>query len=297
MGVGSLLPHAPPPTPLTPTGVPVAVYAIGSVLLVSFVSLAGVFTLSLGRARLERVIFLLVAFAVGAMLAGALLHLIPRAYARLGDGPLTGSLVLAGVLGFFVLEKFLHWRHQHGAPEALEGATGHAPHHGGHQHGADGHHAEPFATMNLVGDAAHNLIDGMIVAAAYLVSIPAGIVTTLAVMLHEIPQEIGDFGVLVYGGYSPRRALLYNFLSGLTAVLGAVLALLVGTRVEGFADVLLPLTAGAFLYVAGSDLIPELNRRHSQSAAKSAWQLVMMVLGASVMLLPEILEGWLEAGG
>jgi zinc and cadmium transporter len=269
---------------------PIAAYAIGSVLLVSLVSLAGVFTLSLGQARLERVMFLLVAFAVGAMLAGALLHLIPRAYDRLGDGPLTGVLVLAGVLGFFVLEKFLHWRHQHGAPEALEGASGHAHPHHGHTH------AEPFAAMNLVGDAVHNLVDGMIVAAAYLVSVPAGVVTTLAVMLHEIPQEIGDFGVLVYGGYTPRRALLYNFLSGLTAVLGAVLALTVGARVEGFADVLLPVTAGAFLYVAGSDLIPELNRRHSQSAAKSAWQLVMMVLGVGVMLLPGLLEGWLGNG-
>jgi zinc and cadmium transporter len=266
---------------------PVAFYAIGSVVLVSLVSLAGVFTLSLGRARLERVIFLLVAFAVGAMLAGALLHLIPRAYERLGDGTLTGGLVLAGVMGFFVLEKFLHWRHQHGAPEALVGTTGHTHHHG-HRH-----HAEPFTTVNLVGDAAHNLIDGMIVAAAYLVSVPAGVVTTLAVMIHEIPQEIGDFGVLVYGGYSPRRALAYNFLSGLVGVVGAAFALVVGARVEGFADYLLPVTAGAFLYVAGSDLIPELNRRHSHSAATSVWQLVLMLLGVVVMLLPGLLEGWL----
>src|SRR5690606_7506091 len=145
------------------------------------------------------------------------------------------------------------WRHQHGDPESIEGATGHV-HHGHAHHGHAHHdHAAPFATMNLVGDAAHNLIDGMIVAAAYLVSIPAGVVTTLAVMFHEIPQEIGDFGVLVYGGYEPRKALLYNFLSGLTAVLGAVLALVIGARVEGFADYLLPITAGAFLYVAGSD--------------------------------------------
>ncbi|NNF56730.1 MAG: ZIP family metal transporter [Rhodothermaceae bacterium] len=267
---------------------PAGVYAIGSVVLVSLVSLAGVFTLSLGRARLERIIFLLVSFAVGAMLSGALLHLIPRAYERLENGTTVGGLVLVGVLGFFVLEKFLHWRHQHGDPEALEGATGHTHGHGGHSHGT-----EPFATMNLVGDAAHNLIDGMIVAASYLVSIPAGVVTTLAVMLHEIPQEIGDFGVLVYGGYSPRRALLYNFLVGLVGVVGAVLALVIGTRVEGFADYLLPVTAGAFLYIAGSDLIPELNRRHSYSASKSAWQLVMMVLGIGVMLLPGLLEGWL----
>lgn len=256
-------------------------------MLVSLVSLAGVFTLSLGQARLQRVLFLLVSFAVGAMLSGAMLHLIPRAYEQLEDGTLVGGLVIAGVLGFFVLEKFLHWRHQHGDPEAIEGATGQSH---GHQHHE---HAEPFATMNIVGDAAHNLIDGMIVAAAYLVSIPAGIVTTLAVMFHEIPQEIGDFGVLVYGGYEPKKALLYNFLSGLTAVLGAIIALVIGVRVEGFADYLLPITAGAFLYIAGSDLIPELNRRHSRSASKSALQLLMMVLGVGVMLLPELIAEWL----
>src|SRR5690606_9120029 len=125
---------------------------------------------------------------------------------------------------------------------------------------------------------------------------PAGAAAAPAVFAPERPQGIGDVGVLAYGGYSPQRALLYNFLSGLTAVLGAVVALVVGTRVEGFADWLLPITAGAFLYVAGSDLIPELNRRHSQSAAKSAWQLVMMVLGVGVMLLPGLLEGWLGAG-
>lgn len=266
---------------------PVWIFAIGSVVLVSLVSLAGVFTLSLGRARLERMIFLLVSFAVGAMLSGALLHLIPRAYEQLEDGALIGSLVLAGVLGFFVMEKFLHWRHYHGMP--AEDAADH-----GHSHGHR-HHGEiaPFAMMNLVGDAVHNLIDGMIVAAAYLVSIPAGIVTTIAVMLHEIPQEIGDFGVLLYGGYSPKKALLYNFLSGLVGVVGALIALLVGARVEGFADYLLPITAGAFIYIAGSDLIPELNLRHSNSAGQSALQLVMMVLGASVMLLPGLLEGWL----
>src|SRR5690606_9703407 len=222
--------------------------------------------------------------AVGAMLAGALLHLIPRAYDRLGDGPLTGGLVLAGVLGFFVLEKFLHWRHQHGDPEALVGATGHA-HHGRPHHG----HPEPFAAMNLVGDAAHNLIDGMIIAAAYLVSVPAGIVTTLAVMLHEIPQEIGDFGVLVYAGMEPKRAPLYNFASGLAALVGAALALGVGAQVEGFADYLLPITAGSFLYIAGSDLIPELHHHHSTPATKSVWQLVMILLGVGVMLAPVLL--------
>ena len=258
--------------------------ALLSVVVISLVSLAGALTLSLGQQRLERVIFLLVAFAVGAMLGGAMLHLIPESYETLGGGPETGLLVLGGVLAFFVLEKFLHWRHQHGAPEAIEGASGHTH---GHVHFGDAHGAgaAPFALINLVGSVAHNLIDGAIVAASYLVSIETGLVTTVAVMLHEIPQEIGNFGVLVYGGYPPRRALLYNFVAGLGGVVGAVLVLLLGSQVEGLANVLLPITAGAFLYIAGSDLIPELNRRHNYPATKAVGQLVMMVLGIGVMAL------------
>ena len=257
---------------------PVWLYALGSVLLISLVSLVGVFTLSLNAARLQRIVFLLVSFAVGAMLGGAVIHLIPRAFHALGD--LTGGLlVLAGVVAFFVLEKFLHWRHDHDialAAEHADPAEQAAP-------------VKPFATMNLVGDAAHNLIDGAVIAAAYLVSIPAGIVTTVAVMLHEIPQEIGDFGVLVYGGMEPKRALLYNFVSALAAVVGAVLSLAIGTQIEGYAAYLLPITAGSFIYIAGSDLIPELHHHHSYPASKSVWQLVMILLGVGVMLLPALL--------
>ena len=258
--------------------------ALLSIVAISLTSLVGALTLSLGRARLERLVFLLVAFAVGAMLGGALLHLIPESYHALGDGPETGLLVLAGVLAFFVLEKFLHWRHQHGVPEALGGATGHTGGHG-HAHiavGPDGQ-AAPFALVNLVGSVAHKLIDGAIIAASYLVSIQTGVVTTLAVMLHEIPQGIGNFGVLVYGGYPPGRALLYNFATGLGAVIGAGLVLTVGAEVDGLADYLLPITAGAFLYIAGSDLIPELNQRHSYPATKAVGQLAMMLLGIAVM--------------
>jgi zinc and cadmium transporter len=263
--------------------------ALGSVLLIGLVSLAGVFTLSLGRARLERALFLLVSFAVGAMLGGALLHLLPEAYERLGSGPRTGALALAGMLGFFVLEKFLHWRHEHAAPEVIEGVTGGGPlHQHPHEHG---HSEAPFATLNLAGTVVHNLIDGAIVAAAYLASVPTGLVTTLAVLLHEIPQEIGNFGVLVYGGYAPRRALMFNFLAGLAGLVGAGLALVIGQRVTGFADALLPLTAGAFLYVAGSDLIPELNRRHSYPASKAVGQLVMMALGVAITAIPLLIWG------
>jgi zinc and cadmium transporter len=251
-------------------------YALASVLLVSLVSLVGVFTLSFNVERLQRIVFLLVSFAVGAMLGGAVIHLIPHAFHELGDRT-AGLLVLAGVIVFFMLEKFLHWRHDHGVAVAAEGEV--------HVHEP----VEPFAMMNLIGDAAHNLLDGMVIAAAYIVSIPTGIVTTVAVMLHEIPQEIGDFGVLVYGGFEPRKALLYNFVSGLAAVVGAVLSLAIGSQVEGYAAYLLPLTAGSFIYIAGSDLIPELHHHHSYPASKSVWQLVMILLGVGVMLVPALL--------
>ncbi|MEM1054339.1 MAG: ZIP family metal transporter [Bacteroidota bacterium] len=257
-------------------------YALGSVFLIALVSLAGVVTLSLGPKRLQHVLFLLVAFAVGAMLGGALLHLIPEAYETLGEGPRTGLLVLSGVVAFFMLEKFLHWQHQHGAPEAIEGAAGHV-----HDHHSPSH-AEPLAPMIIVGTIAHHLIDGAVVAAAYSISIEAGVVTTLGVMAHEVPQQIGNFGVLVYAGLTPRRALGLNFLAGLATLPGALAVLALGG--SGLDRWLLPITAGAFLYVAGSDLIPELNRRHSYPATKAVGQLVMILLGIALMASLLLLE-------
>lgn len=252
------------------------VYALSSVLLISLISLVGVLTLGMDRQRLERILFLLVSLAVGALLGGAVIHLIPEAYEALdGNGRLVGVLVLVGVLAFFVLEKFLHWRHDHAVPETD----------GEHVH----RHVKPFATMNLVGDASHNFLDGMIIAAAYMISFPAGIVATIAVALHEIPQEIGEYGVLVYGGYEPRQALLFNFLVSLSALAGAIFSLLLGSVVEGYAAYLLPITAGTFIYVAGSDLIPELHHHHSRPVVKSVWQLVMIIIGAGLMLLPALL--------
>lgn len=256
------------------------IYALGSVLLISLISLVGAVTLALDAERLKRIVFLMVSFAVGAMLGGAVIHLIPRSYELLdGDGTLVGVLVLAGVLAFFVLEKFLHWRHDHGAAmAATEGGSG-------------GEEVRPFAMMSLLGNAAHNFLDGMVIAAAYLVSIPLGVVATTAVMLHEVPQEMGQFGVLVSGGFEPKRALVVNFLAGLAGVAGAVVSLLLGAALEGYEAYLLPITAGTFIYVAGSDLIPELHHHHSHPAIKSVWQFVMIVLGVGVMLLPAFLGG------
>ena len=142
--------------------------------------------------------------------------------------------------------------------------------------------------MNLVSDGVHNLIDGVLVGASFSVSIPIGITTSLAIVLHEIPQEIGDFGVLVHGGLTAKRALLFNFLSGLVAVIGAVASLVIGPHIQGYSEALLPITAGGFLYIAGSDLIPEL--QHDVKVSASIGQFIGIILGVSIMALMLLIE-------
>ncbi|MBW3015659.1 ZIP family metal transporter [Candidatus Woesearchaeota archaeon] len=243
-------------------------YSLVSVLIVSLIAFVGLFTLSMKLEKLKKIIFFLVSFAAGALLGDAFIHLIPEAYEEFGISLSISLYFLSGILLFFILEKFIHWRHCH-VPTSKE-------------------HPHPFAVMNLVGDMFHNFIDGMVIAGSYLMSIPLGVSTTIAVVLHEIPQEIGDFGVLIHGGFTRAKALLYNFLIALTAVLGAVVVLLIGNIYEGITMFLLPFTAGGFIYVAGSDLIPELHRECAPS--KSLLQLFGLILGISVMLLMLLLE-------
>lgn len=239
------------------------IYAILSVTLVSLFSLVGIFTLALNKGVLEKILRFMVSFAVGALFGDAFIHLIPEAYEELGIVPLVAFLVLAGLLLFLILEKVVRWRHCH-IPTSVV-------------------HPHPVVFMNIIGDGMHNLIDGMIIGASYFVSVPIGITTTLAVILHEIPQEIGDFGILLHGGLNVKRALLVNFLSGVTAVIGAVIAMLAGVRVENFAVYVLPLTAGGFIYMAGSDLIPTL---HQECEARISFMQVLCVLaGMAVMTL------------
>ena len=244
------------------------IYSIVSVFLISLVSLIGVLALSLNRDRLAKLTLFLVSFAVGGLFGDAFIHLLPESFQELGTNLSVSLYVISGILIFFVLEKFLRWRHCH-IPTSEE-------------------HMHPLATINLVGDAVHNLIDGMLVGASYMVSLPIGIATTLAVIMHEIPQEVGDFGVLIHGGLSVKKALTFNLLSALTAMLGAILAIVMGSEIEGFSLSLLPITAGGFLYIAGSDLIPELH--HEVKASKSLLQFIMILLGVGVMALLIILE-------
>jgi len=230
------------------------------------VSLIGILTLSLNIDRLRKILILLVSLAVGAFLGDIFFHIIPESYELFPNTTTPSLLVIGGIFLFFIMEKFLRWRHCH-IPTTQQ-------------------HTHPIVTMNLVGDATHNFIDGVIIGASYMVSIPIGIASTIAVLLHEIPQEMGDFGILIHGGLSIRKALTFNLLSALTAVIGTVLILVVGPEISGLSYYLLPLIAGAFLYIAAADLIPELHENTCKVNVKQSFlQLVMISVGIGAMLL------------
>jgi len=253
--------------------VSVWIWTLLSVTAVSLVSLLGLASLPLEGARVQRLAATLVSFAVGALLGDAFIHLVPDVF-RERARPLGPSLlVLGGVLLFFVLEKFL--RHRHG-PLGRE------------QHSGGGGLPE-LALVNLAGDAIHNFVDGVLIAASYLASPMLGLSTTLAVLLHEIPQELGDFSVLVHSGVPVRRALGLNLASASAAILGSLVTLLTST-VTGLVvtDVLLPVTAGGFVYIAAADLIPELHR--DRSLRGLFVQVALVSLGIAVMALLTLVE-------
>ncbi|MCX8150438.1 MAG: ZIP family metal transporter [Candidatus Bathyarchaeota archaeon] len=235
-----------------------------SVLIISAFSLIGILTLWFSDKKTKKLFVYLVSFAAGGLFGDAFLHLIPEAMREAGTQTTAALLILTGILSSFAVERFLQWRHCH-IPTSKE-------------------HPHTFAYMNLFGDSVHNLIDGIIVGGSYLVSIPIGVSTTIAVIFHEIPQEIGDFSVLVYGGFHKRKALMFNFLTALSAILGAVVALVLGSSVEGFIPLLIPFAAGNFIYIAGSDLIPEL-RKDTPEPKKAALQMTSLILGIIPMVL------------
>ncbi|MBW2972038.1 ZIP family metal transporter [Candidatus Woesearchaeota archaeon] len=243
------------------------IYTLVSVFLVSIVSLIGVITLGINDRLLKRILLFLVSFSAGALFGGAFFHLIPEAAEESGVTTAAAYIVL-GLLVFFILEKFIHWRHCHIPTSKV--------------------HPHPLGIMNLVGDGFHNFIDGVVIAASYLVSIPLGVATTFAVLLHEVPQEIGDFGILIHAGFKKTKALLFNFASALMAVLGALLTLVIGARFTGITEIMVPFTAGGFIYIAGSDLIPELQKECAP--AKSLLQFIAIVLGIALMVVFTFLE-------
>ncbi len=253
-----------------------ATFALLSVIAVSLVSLVGLLTLSMNEVRIRRLATFFVSFAVGALLADTFIHLVPEIFSGTDPQPaLRGSLlILGGILLFFVVEKLL--RHEHGLL------------HRHHHHYESIEHPE-LVVINVLGDAIHNFIDGLLIGASYLVSPALGISTTIAVLLHEIPQELGDFGILVHSGLTVRRATLLNLASAAVAILGTVTALVAGAvahqRVTG---VLVPVTAGGFVYIAAADLIPEL--QHDRSFRALMVQTALIALGVAVMALLKFVE-------
>jgi zinc and cadmium transporter len=239
-------------------------YALASVIIVSLISLIGVFTLAIKDSTLNKILLYFVSFSAGALLGDAFIHLLPETIKDAGFTIGISTMILFGILFSFIVEKVVQWRHCH-LPVSKE-------------------HPHSFAYMNLFGDGVHNFIDGLIIGASYIASAPIGIATTLAVIFHEIPQEIGDFGVLLHGGFGKKKALFMNFLTALTAVAGTLVALFIGS-VEGVHPYLLAFAAGGFIYIAATDLIPELHRKNvCEGFSRDAFmQMVFLILGIGVM--------------
>lgn len=243
--------------------------SIISVLSVSAISLLGVLIFTHKNNYMNKPLIFLVSFSAGALFGDAFIHLIPEAIDANGFNVQVSLLILVGIIVSFGIETFLQWRHCH-IPTSSD-------------------HPHSFAYMNLFGDAIHNFIDGLIIGGSYLASISLGITTTIAIILHEIPQEIGDFGVLLYGGFTKSRALIFNVLTALVAVLGTSVALLVELRIHAFISLLIPFAAGNFIYIAGSDLIPELHSEEMDFVT-SAMQLSAFVLGILMLFALSLLK-------
>jgi len=243
-------------------------YTFVSVIAVSFISFIGVFTLSLKEEILRKYIFVFISVAVGALLGDALIHLIPEALENSANATTTSILVIAGILLFFILEKFLHWHH--------------------HGEDKENNQIHPVGKLVLFSDGIHNFLDGMIIGTSFVVSVPIGLASTLAVILHEIPQEVGDFAVLLHAGYTKKRALWLNFLSAITAIIGAIVLFAMGETAKIFSAWFLPIAAGGFIYVAVADLMPELHK--TKEAKYSILQIVAVIIGVLAMVALKMLE-------
>jgi len=243
-------------------------WIVVSGVAMSSIALVGSATLLLRPEQLQRLLLPLVAFAAGTLLGGALLHMLPAAIEIVGPRPSVFLWLLAGFTAFFALEQFLHWHHSHREIEGVE--------------------HRPLNYLVLIGDGLHNFLGGLAVSAAFMADIRLGISAWLAAAAHEVPQELGDFGVLVHGGWSRRKALLFNVLSASTFLIGGLVAYVASTRID--VTFLLPFAAGNFLYIAASDLIPEV--KHGHGKWENAVHLVALVSGIALLYAFRV---WLDA--
>ena len=227
-------------------------------IALSAVSLVGAFTLLLKEKLLNKLIHPLVAFSAGSLIGGAMLHLLPEAIELTGETKTIFIFAILGFTTFFALEQFIHWHHCHKAPSE---------------------HKHPVTYMILVSDGVHNFLDGLAIGSAFMINTHLGIVTTFAIAMHEIPQEMGDFGILLNGGWKKTKALLFNFLSGLTMVLGGLIAYFFAKEID--ITYLLPFAAGNFIYIAASDLIPEV--KHRDNIKQNLIHFITFILGVLLM--------------
>ena len=240
-------------------------WAVGASVIVSLISLVGVFSLLLNEKLLNRILILLVGFSAGALIGGAFLHLLQEALEK-ANSTNTYLYLISGFIIFFILERWLLWHHCH------EGKC-------------DVH---PLGYLNLIGDGVHNLFDGLIIGSSFVIDVKFGMITTIIVILHEIPQEVGDFGVLLYGGFNKYKALLYNFLSGVTAILGALIGYYFSERAVNFSSLILPFAAGGFIYIAGCDLIPEIHKE--SNLKKATYSMAFFILGIIFMFAAKFIK-------
>lgn len=238
---------------------PLLLWIVGSGLLMSAIALVGSVTLVLSERTLKRILLPLVAFAAGSLLGGAFFHMLPASLAAGMRDVTVYVLILAGFAVFFGLEQFLHWHHCHRADTECK---------------------KPLTYLILIGDGLHNFLGGLAVAGTFLIDIRLGIVTWLAAAAHEVPQELGDFGVLVHGGWERRQALFYNLLSALTFLVGGIVAYVASFRVD--VSFLVPFAAGNFIYIGASDLIPEV-KAHANLRANVV-HFIAFAVGVALLL-------------
>lgn len=234
------------------------------IILATFVNglmaLVGAVTFLFSHKLLKKITFILIAFSAGTLLGGGMLHLLPEALDLLS----AMAVFLTAIIGFslfFLVEKFLHWHHCHNEEEKC-------PH--------------PFTYLILFGDGIHNLLDGLAIAAAFLVDIRLGVITTLVIISHELPQELGNFAILIHGGIEKKKALLYNFLAQLTSVIGGILGYYLAA-ISNFKPYMLAFAAGGFIYIAASDLIPEI--KQEKSLKKSISTYLLFLAGILFMIM------------
>jgi len=263
-------------------------YGFIAIFLIGCLSLVGIFMISFREKTLDNILFILVAFATGTILATALFDLIPESLHHLEElgGVLSEywvfGFILLGYVAFFIVERFIYWFHGHAHQKENEYVC-----YDTITEGLDRTEKGPkirnFALLNLIGDGLHNFLDGVIIIVAFLTGIGNGIVITLAVLFHELPQEVGDFGILLYGGFSKRRALFFNFLSAMVALLGGLFALFLSGILETFNLFFLAFSGGGFLYLASTELMPEILKQ--KNFKKSVIQALIFIAGILLIII------------